>query len=96
MRPYLIAVLLLLDLPVRAEDVIDGPPIVLDTTTLSNGSPTSQRWLWGAACWVTVSKGGRTRIEGEERGPCIEALDEAVRLARAEERVNRPKRRKAR
>jgi hypothetical protein len=48
--------------------------------------------IWGR-CWLTIdTKHGDVRIYGEDKDPCIDALDRAVRLARAEIRVNRKRR----
>jgi hypothetical protein len=51
------------------------------------------RALWGR-CWLTVdTKRGDVRIFGENKQPCIEALDRAVTLARNELRVNSQRKR---
>lgn len=97
MRELVLLVLLsALPGPALAEDLGDlGVPVRATPNLLAPvDRPTTVRLLPSAACWLEVGADGRARIRGTNVGPCVDILDEAVRLARNENRVNRQKRRK--
>ncbi len=77
--------------PNAAEPRDGGTPLVFSAGGLDLG-PSTKSW-WGG-CYLAISAKGNVRIEGTPRQRCIEALQDAVRLAEAEEAVNAGIRRK--
>lgn len=66
-------------------------PLIVDTSwKSSNASLYSFRTNGVEDCRITPE----LKVEGDHRMACVALLDQAARLARAEMRVNEPKRRK--